>query len=194
VATQPLGGLDPTAGESGADATPAQVRPAAAMVIGFVAVHLGGPAPPPPAGHPDRWDVVQHRLQHGRVVRVGRAENYRQRQAASIAGQVQLGPLLAAIDRVCAGQVPPLTARRLKLSMLTRPRSMPPARPARWPAADSRAWSCGAMNTSAATQLRSGTRRGTPPRGRDGGDGCSGWMRRHSPSDGPALSRIACGP
>jgi hypothetical protein len=37
-----------------------------------------------------------------------------------------------------------------------------------------------AMNTSAATQLRSGTRRGTPPRRRGGGGGSSGWMRCHS--------------
>jgi hypothetical protein len=36
------------------------------------------------------------------------------------------------------------------------------------------------MKMSAATQLRSGTRRGTPPRGRGGGGGSSGWMRCHS--------------
>jgi len=34
-----------------------------------------------------------------------------------------------------------------------------------------------AMKRSAATQLRSGTRRGTPPAGRGGGGCSSGWMR-----------------
>jgi hypothetical protein len=36
------------------------------------------------------------------------------------------------------------------------------------------------MKMSAATQLRSGTRRGAPPRGRGGVGGSSGWMRCHS--------------
>jgi hypothetical protein len=38
------------------------------------------------------------------------AEHHRDRQSVALAGQVQLGPGLAAIDRVGAGQVPPLTA------------------------------------------------------------------------------------
>jgi hypothetical protein len=48
------------------------------------------------------------------------------------------------------------------------------------------------MNTSAATQLRSGARRGTPPRGRDGGGGRSGWMRCHSSSGKSRSTRLSC--
>jgi hypothetical protein len=43
---------------------------------------------------------------HGRVVGVGGGEHHGKGQAASVAGQVQLGPLLAAVDRICAGQRP----------------------------------------------------------------------------------------
>jgi hypothetical protein len=46
--------------------------------------------------------VVQHRLEHGRVVGVGAGDDQRKRQPARVAGQVQLEPSLAAIDRVCA--------------------------------------------------------------------------------------------
>jgi hypothetical protein len=46
------------------------------------------------------------------------------------------------------------------------------------------------MNTSAATQLRSGTRRGTPPRGRGGGAWSSGWMRCHSASGRSRSTRL----
>ena len=113
----------------GPDATPTQIGPAAAMIVGLVGVDLGWPAPPAAAGHADRGDVVQHGLEHGRVVGVGRTQHDRDRQPAALTSQVQLGPLLAPIDRVCAGQVPPLTARRLKESTLTRSRSMRPAAP-----------------------------------------------------------------
>jgi hypothetical protein len=106
VPAKPVRRLDHAAGDPRADAPPTQIRPAAAMVISLVAVDLGGSAPPAAGGHPDGWDVVQHGLEHGRVVGVGRAEDHRQRQPAAVTGQVQLGPTLAAIDRVCAGQVP----------------------------------------------------------------------------------------
>jgi len=77
---------------------------------GLVGMDLGWPAPPTPGGHADRREVVQHGLEHGRVVCIGRAQDGRQRQPAALAGQMQLGPGLAPIDRICAGQVPPLTA------------------------------------------------------------------------------------
>ena len=196
----------PGAGDPGPDAPPAQIRPAAAMIIGLVGVDLGRPGPPAPAGHPDRRDVLQHGLRHRRVVGVGRADHHRDRQPAGVTGKVQLGPRLAPIDRVCAGQVPPLTARRLKESTLTRSRSMRPASPS-----SSSGTACSCANTpalahvssrrqqvvalpqpssmasrrlqgvlvrarkiSAATQLRSGMRRGTPPRERAGGGGSNG--------------------
>jgi hypothetical protein len=47
-----------------------------------------------------------------------------------------------------------------------------------------------AMKMSAARQLRSGTRRGTPPRGRAGAGGNSGWMRCHSASAKSRSTRV----
>jgi hypothetical protein len=72
------------------------------MVIGFVGMDLAGPPAPPLGRHQDRRDVVQHGLEHGGVVGVGSADKQRQRQPAAVAGQVQLGPSLAAIDRIGA--------------------------------------------------------------------------------------------
>jgi hypothetical protein len=48
----------------------------------------------------------------------------------------------------------------------------------------------GGVKTSAATQLRSGMRRGTPPRGRGGGAGSSGWTRCHSASGRSRSTRL----
>ena len=76
--------------------------------------------------------------------------------AAARHAQVQLGPTLAAIDRGGAGQVP--LDRPQAEGVHTHPLQVDPA-------------------DRAATQLRSGTRRGTPPRERGGGAGSSGWMR-----------------
>jgi hypothetical protein len=77
VTTKPGRGLDHAASDPRVDPTPTQVGPAATLVVGLVGMHLGRPAPPASAGHPDRWDVVQHRLQHGRVVGVGRTHDQR---------------------------------------------------------------------------------------------------------------------
>ena len=117
---------------------------------------------------------------------------------------------------------PPLTARKLKESTLTRSRSIRPAAPN---SSSSTAWSCSntparahssrrrqqvvaepqpsslagsrlhgvevrAMKMSAATQLRSGMRRGTPPRGRGGGAGSSGWTRCQSASGSSRSTRL----
>jgi hypothetical protein len=54
-------------------------------------------------GHLDRRDVLQHRLQHGRVVGVGSANDHRQRQPAAVTSYMELGPLL---EHACLG---PLT-------------------------------------------------------------------------------------
>ena len=58
---------------------------------------------------------------HQAVVGVGPGHQQRQRQPGAVSGQVQLGPGLGAVDRG-AGQVP-RTARRLKLSALSRDQS-----------------------------------------------------------------------
>jgi hypothetical protein len=71
-----------------------------------VGVDGARPAASLASGHADRRDIVHHGPKHGRVVGVGGGEHHGKGQAASVAGQVQLGPLLAAADRICAGQRP----------------------------------------------------------------------------------------
>src|SRR6266545_5487094 len=70
VAAQPLGRLDPAAGDADLDPAPGQAAAAAAVVVGLVGVDLAGPAAPPTAGCGHRGDVVQPRLEHGRDVGV----------------------------------------------------------------------------------------------------------------------------
>ena len=77
VAAQPGRGLNPAAGDAGLDPSPAQLAGATAVIVGLVGMHLAGTAPPAAGGHADRRDVLQHRLQHGRVVGVGRAHDQR---------------------------------------------------------------------------------------------------------------------
>jgi hypothetical protein len=68
VATQSLRGLDHAAGNAGSDATPAQVGVAAPMIVGLVSMDLARPALPTAGRHADRWDILQHGLEHGGVM------------------------------------------------------------------------------------------------------------------------------
>jgi hypothetical protein len=77
------------------------------MIVGLVGMDLGRPTSPPPAGHQDRWDVVQHRLQQGGIVGIGRAHHHRDRQPTTVAGHMQLGAGLAPIDRGLRRSGPP---------------------------------------------------------------------------------------
>jgi hypothetical protein len=52
-----------------------------------------------------KWS--QQRLEHGRVREVGCGHQQRQRQPGALIGQVQLGPGLGPVDRVCAGVISP---------------------------------------------------------------------------------------
>jgi hypothetical protein len=47
---------------------------------------LGRPAAPAAGGHQDRRDVIQHRIEDGRVVGVGCTQDYRQRQPTALTG------------------------------------------------------------------------------------------------------------
>jgi hypothetical protein len=107
VATQPLRRLDPTAGDADLDPPLGKVAAAAALIVGLVGVNLLGAAVPTADRGPHLGDVVQQRLEHCRIGGVGRGYQQRQRQPGALSGQVELGPGLGAVDRVCAGQVPP---------------------------------------------------------------------------------------
>jgi hypothetical protein len=80
---------------------------AAAVVVGLVGVTLVEAAASATSRRPNFGNVVQQRLEHGRVWEVGRGHQQRQRQPGALIGQVQLGPGLGPVDRVCAGVIPP---------------------------------------------------------------------------------------
>ncbi|HEV2928775.1 MAG TPA: hypothetical protein VGW74_08785 [Propionibacteriaceae bacterium] len=70
-------------------------------------MQLARPAAPVTGWHADRGQVVQQSLQQHPVGDVRRGQQHDERHAdAVVAGQVQLAPALAAVDRVCAGVRP----------------------------------------------------------------------------------------
>jgi hypothetical protein len=153
VAAQPLAGLDATPGDPGRDPASAQRPPATWVVVTLVAVQLGGPLPGsarPPTRSPDRWHGVHHGLQQHRVMGVGRRQPDGQGDAATVGQQVVLGPGLAAVCRIRAGQAAPRLARTLIESRLARDQSSWPWRPS-W--SNSWWWSC--CHTPARYQSRS---------------------------------------
>jgi hypothetical protein len=125
---------------------------------GLVRVHLVWPPEAPAVGHQDRWDVVQHRLKHGGVVGVGGTQHDRKGKPPALAHS---------------------SSRRQHVVALPHPSSLTGSK--------LQGVEVRAMKLSAATQLRPGTRHGTPSRGRGGGGGSRGWMRCHS-SSGRSLS------
>jgi hypothetical protein len=192
------------------------------MVIGFVAVDLAGPAPPAAGGHPHRWGCRPTRPRTWSS-RWRRPHSGPLTAAARRARRPGAACTLACRDRPGLRRSdPPLTARRLKESTLTRSRSIRPAAPSSsnrtaWSGSNTPArvhWSSRrqqmvalpqpsslagsrlqgvevrAMKMTAPTQLRSGTRRGTPPHGPGGGAGSSGWMRCHSASGSSRSTRL----
>jgi hypothetical protein len=218
VAAKPLGGPDRAAGGPRADATPAQVGTAAAMVVGLVGVDLGWPAAPAAGGYPDRRDVVQHRLEHGAspvLAAPTTSGSHRRRRP----GAAWTRP--AAIDGVCTGQVPPfgrtqaegvhadplqvdaaslaqlvqqlclqpLEHARLGHSSRRRQQVVALLQPTRWRAAGSRAcWWGHEDERSDAVAVRDAA--WDPAAGRAGAGGSSGWMRCHSASGRSRSTRV----
>jgi hypothetical protein len=103
---QPLRRLDSTPSDPRPDPTPPQPGAVARAVIALVSVQLAGSGPPPAGWGQHRRDIVQDRGEHGHVGDVGRRHDRGQRKPAPLAGEVDLGPRLAAIDRICANVVP----------------------------------------------------------------------------------------
>jgi hypothetical protein len=91
---------------SARDPTPPQPGAVARAVIALVSVQLAGSGPPPPGRGQHRRDIVQDRGEHGHVRDVGRRHDRGQRKPAPLAGELDLGPRLAAIDWICANVVP----------------------------------------------------------------------------------------
>jgi hypothetical protein len=132
MAAQPLARLDATPGDPRADPPPAQRPPATRVVVALVAVQLGralAGSARAPAGPLDRRDGVHHSLQQHGGMGVGRRQPDRQWHATTVDQQVVLGPGLAPVGRVRAGQLAPRLARTLTLSRLARDQSSWPSRP-----------------------------------------------------------------
>ena len=106
VAPKPGRRLHPTTSDPRPDPTPAQVGPVGSAVIALVGMDPGGSGTPPSSRGTDRRDVLHDRLERGGVGDVGGGHHRGQRQPATVAGQVELGPGLATIDGICAHLVP----------------------------------------------------------------------------------------
>jgi hypothetical protein len=98
--------LHPTPGNPRGDPTPPQPGAVGGAVVALVGVDRPWSGAPPARRCADWWDVVDHRLQHGHVGDVGGGDCRGKGQPLSVADQVQFGPGLAAIDRICAHVVP----------------------------------------------------------------------------------------
>ena len=170
-------------------------------VVGFIALELARPAAPAPRGHANRGQVVHQCLHQHPVRNVRRGQQHDGRRAdAVVAGQVQLAPELAAVDRGCAGCAPlcaqagrvdadpakvdaaglaePVQQHQAELVEYpgALPFLQPPPRGRRTAAAKLTGGQrprggVRPMNTSAAKQLRSGTTRRRPCRGAGGSSG-----------------------
>src|SRR5688500_13257933 len=100
---QSLAGIDATASNAWRDAPSPQGATEIGGVVSFVSVELGRTLPRtarPPSWAEDRGNRVDEREQLGGVVRVGRREANRQRDAIAIHRQVVLAAWLAAVDGV----------------------------------------------------------------------------------------------
>jgi len=128
---QPGRRLNPTPSDPHGDPTTPQAGTVAGAVVALVRIQLAGPVAPPARRRAHRRDVVDHRLQHGHVRDVDSGHRCGKRQPVPLTDELDLGPWLAAIDRICANVVPPRLARTLAESTLARDQSSRPCSPSR---------------------------------------------------------------
>lgn len=105
-APQPLGGLDPAAGDARRDAPSAQGGTATAEIVARIGVPLGGPFPGSAGGHADGVAGVHGACQTFPVVDVGGGGCGGGRDAVAVHDPVTLGAEPAAIGRILAGVLP----------------------------------------------------------------------------------------
>jgi hypothetical protein len=103
---QPRRPLHPTPSDPRGDPTPSQPGAVGGAVVALVGVDRPWSGAPPARRCADWWAVVDHRLQHGHVGDACGGDCRGKGQPLSVADQVQFGPGLAAIDRICAHVVP----------------------------------------------------------------------------------------
>jgi hypothetical protein len=150
VAAQAFARLHTAPGDARDDAALAAGPAAARVVVPFIGVQLGRALARPSRALTDGRHGVEQRLEEATVVHVRGAEQERERDAAGVDQDVALGPRLAAVGRVGAGEFAPLFAGKEALSSEQRPKSIAFARPSRSSSAR-----CSRSKTPAACQSRS---------------------------------------
>ena len=129
VASQPLAGVFPLAGDPDADAATAQETAAAWDVIRLVGMQLDGTLASLTTGTRDRRKRIDQLLEDGAVMPVGPRQAADERGAGVVRNKVALRARLAAIRRVRAGRGAPCLAGTLALSGQARSHSIASARP-----------------------------------------------------------------
>src|SRR5436853_5942083 len=101
-----------------------QLQTVRLRIIGPVTLHPFGPLPGSATLAFDRRNGLDQRQQLRHVMRVGGAQNHRQRNALRLSYDVMLAPRFRFISRVWAGFGPPFRARSAELSTTARDQSI----------------------------------------------------------------------
>lgn len=119
VAAQPLARVDAASRYPRLDAAPAEEPAAAWKVVTLIRVELVGSPPGPSLRTLDGFDPIHKFLEDLGIVDLGAAERYGERHAAPIDDDVALGAGPAAVYRVGAGLLSPLSVKdpRVKRGM-----------------------------------------------------------------------------
>ena len=129
VSPQPLGGFHTLAGQTMDDSAFSEPSAQVVVVVSLVTVELARLAPPAASPGPDGRYCANQRLQRLAVVQVRTRDRHGNRKPGSIGDQVDLGALLAPIDRIRTRQVPLLRARMFTESTAHRDQSSSPRAP-----------------------------------------------------------------
>jgi hypothetical protein len=149
VAAQPLTAVEQLPRYPGPYASTPEPFAQGLRVIGFVGVQLLRPLPRPASPVSDRLYSINAFKHHPRVVHVGAADNYRERDAFGFDHKMALRARFAAIRRIGAGSRPPFGAGTLNESTDARLQSSLSASARR----SSRAW-CSLCHTPACCHSR----------------------------------------
>src|SRR5690606_30799836 len=132
VEAQPFAGLDAAPSDAALDPVAAEIAPALGVVVALVRVQLLGPLPWTPSRALDRLDRFQQCLEEHGVVRVGCAQEDRERDALGVDHNMALRARFSFIRWIRPGLLAPLFAGTLAESSAARDQSMWSASPRRW--------------------------------------------------------------
>lgn len=123
--------LHTLAGNARRDAASAQGRPVLPRFVSLVCVQFGGTSARSSAGTLDRVDRVNRRLEHRRLIDIGRCQHDGERDALAVDHKMALRALFAAIRWILPGFFAPPGAGTVEASMLARLQSIRSALPSR---------------------------------------------------------------